>query len=337
MSKDKKQCVYCKAYLFEDDEVAVCPICGAPHHKECYNECGHCALSQYHGTDSEYNPHPENGDTETTDAPIDREGHTCRRCGKTSSSDTLFCPYCATPFSESPKQDLPYGQPQGAPFPNPQGQAPFMFKIDLLGGVDKKQKIDGLEAGDIASFVRVNTRRYIPLFAEMDREKKKSGWNWSAFLFPAAWNAYRKNYFAMGILAAVLLCSLYLVGSLVFALNSYLGQLPVGTELTPDILFASFSKLSTIHWVVFGVGIAMDMTSRIISALFGDYWYKERIIQKIKEIKIDAEIENPDEVLQRKGGVNQWLGLLMLYPSGMMIYQCGSLLMQILSWLMSGM
>ena len=47
-------CVYCKAYLLSDDDVVYCPVCGAPHHRECYESLGHCALEELHGTDRQY-------------------------------------------------------------------------------------------------------------------------------------------------------------------------------------------------------------------------------------------------------------------------------------------
>lgn len=47
-------CVRCKSYIFEDDDIVYCPVCGAPHHRECYNALGHCALEELHGTENEY-------------------------------------------------------------------------------------------------------------------------------------------------------------------------------------------------------------------------------------------------------------------------------------------
>ncbi len=326
MNEREKQCVYCKAKLFDDDEVVYCPVCGAPHHKDCYSECGHCALEHLHGTENEYDPHPENKTDKTDGIPRDREGHTCRHCGKMSSSDTIFCPYCGTPFFEAQSNDTDRGE----------RSRPYVFHVDLLGGVDKDEKIDGINVSDLASFVRVNTRRYIPLFKDMDDNKRKTSWNWSAFLFPCAWNAYRKNYMAAGVLLAVLASAFYLVSSLVFVLNTYIGTLPVNSQLTASVLFEAFATVDATHWILFGAGLIMDIISRIISALFGDYWYKTRITEKYKEITTDPEIENAEEVLQKKGGVNQWLGMLALYPSVLMIYQCGSLLLQVISWLMAG-
>ena len=54
-----ESCVYCKAKLFDEDDVVYCPVCGAPHHRECYNDLGHCALEQLHGTENEYSREKE--------------------------------------------------------------------------------------------------------------------------------------------------------------------------------------------------------------------------------------------------------------------------------------
>ena len=50
----KRVCSLCHAYLFEDDDVVCCPVCGAPHHRECYEQLGHCALEKDHVTENQY-------------------------------------------------------------------------------------------------------------------------------------------------------------------------------------------------------------------------------------------------------------------------------------------
>ena len=50
----KRVCSLCHAYLFEDDDVVCCPVCGAPHHRDCYMNIGHCALEEFHGTENQY-------------------------------------------------------------------------------------------------------------------------------------------------------------------------------------------------------------------------------------------------------------------------------------------
>lgn len=50
----QKSCALCHAYLFPEDDVVYCPECGAPHHRECYNSIGKCALVELHGTENQY-------------------------------------------------------------------------------------------------------------------------------------------------------------------------------------------------------------------------------------------------------------------------------------------
>ena len=49
-----KECVYCHQTFKEGDDVVVCPICGAPHHRECFNKEHKCALESKHGTNEEW-------------------------------------------------------------------------------------------------------------------------------------------------------------------------------------------------------------------------------------------------------------------------------------------
>ena len=41
-------CAKCGKPFTEDDDVVVCPDCGAPHHRSCYLELGHCARQDQH-------------------------------------------------------------------------------------------------------------------------------------------------------------------------------------------------------------------------------------------------------------------------------------------------
>ena len=60
MANKEKHCAFCKAILFDDDDVVYCPECGAPHHRECYNSLGHCARIELHGVADPYeDPSPD--------------------------------------------------------------------------------------------------------------------------------------------------------------------------------------------------------------------------------------------------------------------------------------
>ena len=46
-------CPACHRPFIEEDDIVVCPVCGAPHHRDCWNRLGHCACEESHGTDHE--------------------------------------------------------------------------------------------------------------------------------------------------------------------------------------------------------------------------------------------------------------------------------------------
>lgn len=88
-------CGLCHAYLFEEDDVVYCPVCGAPHHRECYNHIGHCALEEFHGTDKQYDKikkaEPQPSEPQKSVPPLQRDN---------------------TPFSSFPQIDFLGGVPE---------------------------------------------------------------------------------------------------------------------------------------------------------------------------------------------------------------------------------
>ena len=46
------KCAACGNVFDENDDVVVCPECGAPHHRSCYLEKGQCALGVYYAGDA---------------------------------------------------------------------------------------------------------------------------------------------------------------------------------------------------------------------------------------------------------------------------------------------
>ena len=43
-----KLCPVCREKFKDNDDVVVCPECGTPHHRACYNDAGGCGVNGYH-------------------------------------------------------------------------------------------------------------------------------------------------------------------------------------------------------------------------------------------------------------------------------------------------
>lgn len=288
-------CVRCHAYLFDDDDVVYCPVCGAPHHRECYNELGHCALEALHGTDKQYDK--LKAAEETVPADEAERGHTgenaegeitCQMCHESYDFSLNACPKCGAPNVAK----------AGGSFVN----------FDFLGGVPADCDIgEGVTAEEAKRLVAANTPRYIPKFAVLNK-KNRASWNWMAFLFPCEWMLSRKMYkngVAAGLLT-VIASILYLPLS-----NAIYNLGYVGNETYTDIIGNAAEHISDIGAavMVFAVlGFVLNLAIRIVSGVFGDYLYKTYTIDTVKLIR--AESDDADYDYRKRGGVNMFLFLI---------------------------
>lgn len=293
LNTDGVSCVRCHAYLFPEDDIVYCPVCGAPHHRECYNQLGHCALEEFHGTDRQYDKvkarEEEQAAAEMPNTGENAEGLiTCQMCHEKYDFALNACPKCGAPNIAK----------AGGSFVN----------FDFLGGVPADYDIgDGITADEAKRFVAANTPRYIPKFAVLNAKNKLS-WNWLAFLFPCGWMLSRKMY-KNGIIAGLLtvISSLFYL-PFMNAINN-LGTTPGETQAQiMQSIYEHLPKMGAAVIAALLAGFVLNIAVRILSALFGDYLYKQYAISSIKIIR--AESEDMDYDYRKKGGVNIFLFLL---------------------------
>ena len=310
-SVEGQKCPACGAYLFDNDDVVFCPQCGAPHHRDCYQAIGHCALEDKHGTDEQYKKPSSNAGQNTEENNNQQYGvpprfshtqsnlHTpCRSCGADVPVGSKNCPSCGAPIMGG---YTPFGAP---------------IAYDPMGGVGENEEIDGIKATEIKDFVAVNTPRYVPKIFSLNK-KKKASWNWAAFLFPDAWFFYRKMYmpgiffflFMLATQAMTIPLSEFLFGG--NGAPEFSNYPQVAAYLLENMKQASV--LQTLSLAV--TGLILGLVVRIIAGIFGDWIYRGTVLSSIKEIK-----ENSDELtvplnlmLRKKGAVNIYLGLIMLF------------------------
>ena len=78
-------CPVCGQAFSPEDDVVVCPLCGAPHHRACYKRNGRCAYAADHGTPRQWTPPVSRGDE---DARI------CGNCGTANPPGADVCACC---------------------------------------------------------------------------------------------------------------------------------------------------------------------------------------------------------------------------------------------------
>lgn len=102
-------CPVCKVKFKDDDDIVVCPVCGAPHHRECYNQIRHCAYEQFHGTESQWREPPK---------PVEPEQNEESKETQNQKGFPPFGNFGQNPYNGNPYDQNPYNQ-------NPYGQSPY--------------------------------------------------------------------------------------------------------------------------------------------------------------------------------------------------------------------
>ncbi len=287
----KEKCALCGAYLFSDDDVVYCPDCGAPHHRDCYNSIGHCALESTHGTESQYQK-PQKQDEEA-EVKVEADTINCGMCGEAYDKNLNNCPKCNAPnFAKV-------------------GGGRFMA-FDFMGGVPAEMDLgSGVTAAEAKKFVMTNTQRYIPKFAGFNAGKKTS-WNWLAFLFPCGWALSRKMYLLGSILGALQIALTMLSAPLTLALEAYdfssaQNYMEI-SQLVAQTVVNDINKIGVWVVAIAAAGVIFNLLLCIITGIFGDLWYKKHAIKTICEIKQNGEDTAVKYI--KSGGVNLWLGWL---------------------------
>ena len=80
---ENKLCPVCRRPFTENDDIVVCPVCGTPHHRACYNEKGGCGVEEWHASGFVWEghlpgeePEPSNGQEEQSGVDFSKHDDT---------------------------------------------------------------------------------------------------------------------------------------------------------------------------------------------------------------------------------------------------------------------
>ncbi len=266
-----EKCSVCGAYLFEEDDIVVCPDCGAPHHRECYNKTGQCAFAEFHGTDNEYKKPQEAPQVEDATPKT-----VCGMCSKSYDVKEDFCPHCNAPNMQKSGR---------------------IFTLDFLGGIDANMDLgNGVTADEAKRFVVVSSHHFIPRFAQF-KMGKKSSWNWLAFLFPGAWFLYRKMYWLGALFTALRVVATLLAEPF----SNRLYELGFTGDMT-QLYQYNISDFGVWVFILALFGTVLIAVANILCGAFADNLYYKHTIKTVAQIK--QESDDIEHDFRQKGGVN---------------------------------
>lgn len=323
-------CPVCEKQFQKGDDIVVCPDCGTPHHRECYENTGHCFNEEKHSEDFVF-------DEEVTDTTTDSENNNsqfvvCPNCKAENEKTMFYCKQCGFPLLENIKNNnenaqnqTPFGTTPQNGFPDMAG-TPFVM-VDPMAGFKSEDKIsENVTAGELSKFVGKNTNYFMRVFGSISKTNK-SKFNFSAFLFSGAYFLYRKLYllgfiFSFLIIAfSVLSMSIQMTDEFHMLYGIYFdnySDLMQTARYSVSDLFTGMSQNEVLYLFMPVILDFLRYAVMLICGLTVNRTYFKHCVKKIRKIKNYAEkfdkVEDEEtekltknkisDEIESKGGVN---------------------------------
>lgn len=289
------KCPVCQQPFSDGDDVVVCPECGAPYHRACYQKNAGCLFADRHAPGFEWKPAPgEMPNRETASASQDEIA--CPACGAMNPAGGLFCESCGAPLraggpryapgsgpaASGPASYGPAAGPQGYSYTDAQQAAPGMLHPD--------EDLGGVKARDWAAFLGPNAGYYLMNFKRMAVTGQKLAISFSAFFFGPFYFFYRKMW-----LPAAIFLTLDVFGV-------YIPQLLQFLVLADSSLVAGLDL--NVFSVVLNVLRVVNLAVQFAAGLFAVYWYRHISEKRIARTLQSCSPAEAPAALAKAGGVS---------------------------------
>lgn len=314
-------CFFCKKKLREDDDVVVCPECGTPYHRACWNQNGACVNLPLHASGGSWQKEPA----------LENSSRICPNCGTKNDSSAKHCQNCGTSLEE-PLHRPSWQNSAADTAMEPrekhetfrermQRTAEQMGMEDPYGAMDPEERLGEARMGDMADFVASNQLYYLPKFIRFSHENRRISLNCPCLLFPHLYFAYRKMWPLALILAGVF--ALIQLPQTALALLTSLPDMIASLASTEDnILIAMYPNAQEIlqnmldrletHTVLIQNMVTicnyLDLCLSLIFGLLGNWFYYRHVQRRVEKI---CKKTSPGPIrrmrLRQGGGTNGWL------------------------------
>lgn len=287
-------CEGCAKPLTLQDDIVVCPDCGAPYHRSCYEKLGQCLHKPAHASGYEWKfPYQ------------DSELRTCPSCREQTLRNETSCRCCGAV--------LP---PEGAPEPERTAGSAARERLadeeddfdyeslyrrfeqtvanplhrNLRAAFGKEELIDGIPSQDWMDYIGGAAPAYLADYSRMQLQGTKISMSFSALLFGPFYFFYRKAWKpAFAFLAA----------ELVLTLPSLISLMQVtGSTLAPALSDSTLTTLSHIMTI-------LSFLLMLARGLYGKWLYRKSAAEHIKRIRKDfPDASQRRAVLAAQGGVS---------------------------------
>lgn len=297
MQYTNEMCKSCGRTFTDGDDVVVCPECGTPYHRSCWQENGRCVNTALHASGVSWQQVREQESVRVQQMP---HPPVCPHCQRINMIGAAFCAGCGQPLQQTPP---PPPQPQVA---RPEMPMPQLRVDDVqirpdqpYFGMDPDEEMDGATVAELYDFVGKNQFYYLPFFLCVKRFGKKVSFNLTCLFFPSFYFAGRKMW-GYAILLTILQLLLSVPAGILSLceMDNYAHLAEVFH--TSSSLFQASSMLCNI----------LDFGMSLVLSLFGNYLYYRFATKKVCAIKKrSTSWAQCRDAFCAEGGFT-WLGVL---------------------------
>ena len=254
-------CADCGVPFLKNDDVVVCPICGAPHHRDCYAKTGRCKLANRHAPDFLWQPQHLVLPKKTTLS----KSHLHTEASKTTEN---YCDNESSSCHNDLTNSLPHTQTESS-------------SLEFSSN-------DGITEEEYAAYIGPNSFYFINQFNMPGKTPNFYSWNWPAFFLESLYFFYRKMY-GIGTVLMIFVALINIPGILLNIENLLLEH--------PDVFGNSLGySEQTMRMLdnLSNVGFVLYFICRITSGIYANRLFKLKSIQEINEIRSSFS-ENPSK------------------------------------------
>ena len=309
-------CEGCGKPLTLQDDIVVCPDCGAPYHRDCYEKLGRCIHAPAHKAGYEW-----------TFPYQDAELRTCPSCGERTLRSEPICRCCGAALppesAEQPNDRKAAETEQNGSFDYDglyrnemyrryQEQVVDPVHRSVRAAFGPEELIDGIPSRDWVDYIGAAAPVYLSDYSRMQLQNTKISLSFSALLFGPFYFFYRKAWKpAFAFLAAELL----------LFVPSLLQMMQItGSPLAPDISQGALTVLSR------AVSLA-SFALMLVRGLYAKWLYRKSAGAHIRRIRKEfPDAAQRSVVLAAQGGVS-WAAVVGGFVLLMVVGSCCSLLL----------
>lgn len=268
------KCDGCGRTFEKNDDIVVCPVCGTPQHRECWEKAQGCINKDKHEEGFEWKMPGEKKVEVKKEAPMPEKSFT---------EETVV--QSAGMFDVTMSKEVPN----------------FEYIVEsrvrsLAPGItpeQRKEQLCGHNLSDVIAFIGNNASSYVNKFRKKEHQRKNT-FNFGAFFFCPIWFFFRRLYKEGIIYLALTLCLTMLMAA---PAESYMTLLDsIMASGAENITEAQYTELMNASVPIMLYG-ALNVLLKLIAGFTGDRMYYRYCRDSLSEIEALKKTADNTEIL----------------------------------------